>query len=57
MDKEYTLTEQQMGYLEDTKSILINYDGESTEYGLKSLIDETQERLEQFIYELKLEEG
>ena len=39
------MTPKEREYLEDTVSILINYDGESTVNGLKGLIDEARERI------------
>ena len=39
------MNDYEKAYLSDTIDILIGYDGETTVEGLKSLIDETRERL------------
>lgn len=43
------MTEKERYFLEDTRDILINYDGCKTEQQLKGLIDETRERLTTFL--------
>ncbi|WP_303984209.1 hypothetical protein [Niallia circulans] len=40
---------KEKSFLEDTRDILINYDGCKTEEQLKALIDETRERLSVYL--------
>lgn len=42
------MTEKERYFLEDTRDILVNYDGCKTEQQLRGLIDETRERLTVF---------
>jgi hypothetical protein len=49
------ITEKEMNFLEDTRDILIGYDGCHTEQQLKGLIDEARERLTAFLND-KIEE-
>lgn len=50
------MTPEERVYLEDTRDILINYDGETTVKGLQELIDETRERISNLLYEEELKE-
>lgn len=43
------MTEKERAFLEDTKDILADYDGCTTEQQLKRLIDETRERITAFL--------
>ena len=43
------MTEKEKYFLEDTRDILVGYDGCQTEQQLKSLIDETKARLTAFL--------
>lgn len=43
------MTEKERAFLEDTRDILIDYDGFNNEQQLKGLIDEAKERLTAFL--------
>lgn len=43
------MTEKERFFLEDTRDVLVGYDGYQTEGQLKALIDETRERLSAFL--------
>jgi len=43
------MTDKERYFLEDTRDILVNYDGCHTEKQLKGLIDEARERLSAFL--------
>lgn len=43
------MTDKEKYFLEDTRDILVDYDGYKTEQQLKGLIDETRERLNAFL--------
>lgn len=43
------MTEKERYFLEDTRDILVHYDGCHTEQQLKGLIDETRTRLSAFL--------
>lgn len=43
------MTSKERDFLEDTRDILVDYDGYRTEQQLKGLIDETRKRLSAFL--------
>jgi hypothetical protein len=47
--RRMNMTEQEKVFLEDTRDILVGYDGNHSVEGLKSLVDETRQRLNAFL--------